>query len=93
MSVPYIDFLPDNADEVLSEIPAMALPCRECPYTPGTSASQHPVTTRLAKECAESRCAFFCHMTADLSGDATHLCAGWVSAIGQQIIPVEGQSR
>ncbi|HKT54517.1 MAG TPA: hypothetical protein VJP88_08690 [Caulobacteraceae bacterium] len=82
--VPYIDFLPETSAADLAELPAMAARCRGCAYTPGTEANLHPITSRLARECAEARCAFFCHLTADVQSPdatATHLCAGWLEAI------------
>ncbi len=80
---PYIDYLPDNADEALALFPSMARPCAECAFVPGTSANLSPITAESARECAESRCAFFCHKVADpIDHDfKTHLCAGWLTAI------------
>lgn len=79
--VPYIDYLPDNADEAMAELPAMARRCAGCAFTPGTEAHGTPTTSRIAQECAAARCAFLCHMAADGMGHKTHLCAGWVEAI------------
>ena len=78
--VPYIDYLPDNADQVISEYPAMAKPCIACPYTAGTEASRNPLTSRLARESTEARSAFWCHLTRQ-GVVCTHLCAGWIDSL------------
>lgn len=76
-----IDYLPDNYAEAIQALPAMARPCVECPYTPGTPASADSITRRLAAECAASRSAFLCHKTIDARALPTHLCAGWLEAV------------
>lgn len=78
--VAYIDYLPDDHAEALAGAPVLARPCAACPYTPGTSANLDPVTSRLARECAEAHCAFWCHLTG--GDEATHLCAGWLANLG-----------
>lgn len=78
--VPGIDYLDDNSVEALAGAPAMAAPCKECPFTPGTGASRNPVTARLRDECTKARHAFMCHLTGDAFAK-THLCAGWVASL------------
>lgn len=88
---PWIDYLPDNLEEALAEAPVMSAPCVACPYMPGTEASTHPVTSRLARECAEARSSFWCHLTrgASLGGEfATHLCAGWLTDAREHSSPL-----
>lgn len=86
--VPYIDYLPDNSAEALATYPALANRCKDCAYTPGTSASLTPTTARIAAECAESRCAFWCHKSLGDNGLGRHLCAGWVESLAP---PPEGK--
>lgn len=87
--VPYIDYLPDNSDEVLGAHPVMAARCVDCAYTVGTSANAHPMTSRMAQECADARCAFWCHKTREANDFPTHLCAGWLEAIERSDDPSE----
>lgn len=78
--VPGIDFLEDNSVEAMATCPRMKAQCAECPYKEGTTASRHPVTAYLVKECTEARAAFFCHMTIE-DQFPTHLCAGWLKTL------------
>jgi hypothetical protein len=83
--VAYVDYLPDNYDEVVAEFPVLATSCAQCPATPGTAASQNPVTASTLAECIRARCGFFCHMTRD--GEfCTHLCAGWAAAVAPDAV-------
>lgn len=83
--VPYIDYLPDDADDLLATHPVMARPCADCAYTPGTEASRNPITSRDAKMCADARCGFWCHkaVNPNMSEIQTHLCAGWHAALSK----------
>ena len=78
--VPYIDYLPDDREVAISEVPAMKSRCVECPYTKGTDASNNPITLQMTVDCSRSGAPFFCHKSATAInlGFATHLCAGWI---------------
>lgn len=82
IEVPGIDFLDDNFDAAVAEVPALAAACKDCPYTPGTEASKNIVTAYLARECTRARHAFMCHLTGDEYAK-THLCAGWIASLSK----------
>lgn len=76
-----IDYLGAMAVEALDEFPVLRRRCIACAYTAGTEASQHPVTSAVARNCVERSHPFFCHKAEDRKGFKTHLCAGWGEGI------------
>ena len=87
-----IDYLDDNADQASAEFPLMPARCADCAYTPDTSANRDLTTGRLARECADSRHAFWCHKS--VKGEfPTILCAGWAEAIERADQPTTPQTE